>query len=446
MRSLWALSSRTLRIGKNIAWLLVFRVLGTLANLILVPIALAYVGSEGYGIWVTLFAILTSLGFLDLGLGNGLRNAFAESQLKGDAQETKAIVSSAYFVVGGLSGLFGLVFILVNPLLDWAALLNAPLGMRAELSLLAQIVVLLTCIRVSLSLIGPILLGDQRAALTGGLETAGALLAVAAVVLLDRFTSASIYMLGIAVTLAPILVLLGANAFFFSRRYRRFTPSVRFVRIDRARALLETGARFFGIAIAGTLTISASSLVVAHLFGPEGVTLYSIASKYFGVAGFGFGIVLVPFWNAYTEAFSTGETAWIRRSVRWLIRLWLGGCGVLVIMILVSDYVYRAWIGDRIDIPLSLSVAFAGYVAISGWNNIFASFINGVGRIQLQLYHAILVAMAYVPLAILLSRSAGMGIAGVVVAGSVLLFLGSLWAPLQYRRIVEGQAAGIWAR
>jgi hypothetical protein len=86
------------------------------------------------------------------------------------------------------------------------------------------------------------------------------------------------------------------------------------------------------------------------------------------------------------------------------------------------------------------------YVLISIWCNIFVNFINGTGKIQLQVIAAIAVGVLNIPLAIFFSQYCQLGIAGVILAPCVcLLPLCFVW-PMQVKRILSGNATGIWIK
>ena len=53
----------------------VARVLTLLVGIALVPLTLRYLGSERYGIWMTISATLALLNFVDFGLEDSLTNA-----------------------------------------------------------------------------------------------------------------------------------------------------------------------------------------------------------------------------------------------------------------------------------------------------------------------------------------------------------------------------------
>jgi Na+-driven multidrug efflux pump len=115
-------------------------------------------------------------------------------------------------------------------------------------------------------------------------------------------------------------------------------------------------------------------------------------------------------------------------------------------MLVVSQPVYHLWVGNKIAVPFTLSLAMAIYVTIYNWNSIFASFLNGTGRIRLQLYSSIVISVLNIPLAFVLVKYLSWGSAGVVAATSFCLFIGSIWAPIQYHKLINNTATGIWAK
>jgi O-antigen/teichoic acid export membrane protein len=187
-------------------------------------------------------------------------------------------------------------------------------------------------------------------------------------------------------------------------------------------------------------------VIIAQTLSSDAVVPYNIALKYYGVALAAFTVFLTPFWSAYTEAFTRGDTPWISMTIRKLKNAWIMLAGVLVVMTVVADRVYSFWVGHVITIPLSLSVLMAVYVLVIAWNSIFAYFINGTGKIRLQLWIATGAALAMVPIAILLVTYFNLGSQGVVLATSLCLLPGCFLWPLQVRKLVAGTARGIWSR
>ena len=84
------------------------------------------------------------------------------------------------------------------------------------------------------------------------------------------------------------------------------------------------------------------------------------------------------------------------------------------------------------------------YVLVLAWGNIFVNFINGVGKIQLQLYIGIAGTLLNIPLSYFFAKNLGMGVAGVISATIVCIAFGPIFAPIQFKKIINGTATGIW--
>jgi O-antigen/teichoic acid export membrane protein len=82
------------------------------------------------------------------------------------------------------------------------------------------------------------------------------------------------------------------------------------------------------------------------------------------------------------------------------------------------------------------------WVLINAWNGIFSHFLNGIGKLKIQLYLGITSAIINIPLAIFLGKL--IGISGVLLANVMLGFIGACIYPIQYRKIVTNKASNIW--
>jgi O-antigen/teichoic acid export membrane protein len=236
------------------------------------------------------------------------------------------------------------------------------------------------------------------------------------------------------------------NIWLFRGKYREFAPSFRFVRLEHARGLIQLGVQFFVLQLAGLVIFTSANIIITQLFGPEEVTQYNIAYKYFGIPGMAFAVLLTPFWSAYTDAFARGDIAWIRMTFRRLKQVFLLLIVAVALMVLFADHAYAIWIGHAVHIPLGLSAAMGFYVLIVAWSSIFSYFINGTGKIRLQLLVAVLMSLAMIPLALLLAGEGGWHTTGVVLAICLVLLPGAILWPLQTGKLLSGRATGIWTQ
>jgi O-antigen/teichoic acid export membrane protein len=439
-------SARTLKAKKNIAALFALRAVSILTNFLLVPLTLNYLNPTKYGIWLTLTSVLTWVNVLDIGLGTGLRNKFAEAVAKGRDDLARFYVSTSYAFIAMLAGLAILVFWVVNPMLHWAAILNTPPDMEAELSSLARIVFTFFCLRVVFGLIGTILVADQRPAMNSVLEVTANILSLLVIYFLTKSTESSLYWLGFVISSSVLLVPLLANFWYFNRKYKKYLPSVKWVNVKYARELMSLGLQFFFLQMAGIVIFSTSNIIITQFFGPAEVTPFNIAFKYYGVASMAFLMVLTPFWTAYTDAYVKKEREWIERTNRKLKNAWFAMAAGVALMTVCADRVYALWVGDQIHVPFSLSVAMACYVLIIAWSNIFAYFINSTGKLRLQLWAAVIEALLNIALAILLAKNLGLRSTGVTLATCLALLPACFVWPIQMKKLLAGTEDSIWTK
>jgi len=433
---------RSVKAKKNILASFVIKGGSIAVSLVSVPLTIHYVSPPQYGIWLTLSSMVGWFGFFDIGLGNGLRNRFAEAKAKGEDELARIYVSTTYAVLTMISLFVLLVFLVINPFLDWAQILNTEHSMAKELSYLALIVFGYFCLDFVLQLIVVVLSADQKPALASFFNFFASLLSLVIIFILTKTTSGNLIYLGVSFVGTQLIVLFSASIYFFNSQYKKYSPSRKYVKFRYAKSLMSLGVKFFILQIAAILVYQTTVIIIAQLFSPEAVVPYNIAFKYFSVIPMAFSIIITPFWSAYTEAYVKKDEVWIRKSMHHLQRIWLGFLAMGTVMLLASSFVYRLWIGTVVTVPFYLSLTIFAYIIINAWCTMYSMFLNGVGKVKLQLYSGMFGALLNVPLALLLGKH--IGIAGVVMSTLILAVLNSVWAPIQYRKIMSGTATGIW--
>jgi len=437
---------RSLKAKKNIAASFLLGGVSVLISFALVPLVLHYLNPMRYGVWLTLSSVIGFFNFFDIGLGNGLRNKFAEALAKGDHLLARTYLSTTYLMLIIIFGLFLFLFMFINPFLNWTVILNTPEDLAAELTILAYIVVAFFSLRFVFKLVGIVLVADQKPAVNNSFEPISNLIAFIIVFVLTKTTAGSLLYLGAALSLAPVVVLICASFIFYNGSYKEFRPGLRFVDFHHAKELTAIGVQFFIIQIAVVVIFYTDNVIIAQILGPEEVTPYNIAFKYFSLITMVFVTIVTPFWSAYTEAYAKGDTVWIKASTKKLIHVWLLLFIPVIFMIAVSKGFYLFWVGEEVKVPLILSLFMGLFVMICTWNDIFSYFINGTGKIRLQLHYSIIAALLNIPLSIYFAKTLKLGSPGVILATCVCLLFGSFFGPLQYAKIINNRAEGIWAK
>ncbi len=438
--------SRSVRARKQILISFFIKSISIIIGFVFVPLLLHYLGAAEYGIWLTLSSIIAWVSYFDIGLGNGLRNRFAESLAKGEYQMARIYVSTTYAGLSLIFGTFFFIFLAINPFLSWHEILKAPLSLEHELSSLVVITVGFFLLRFTLKLISIIIVADQRSAISNIFDPLSNVVSLIAILILIQYAESSLLNLGIVLGAAPVFVLAIATIYFFRKDYRDYRPSFKLINFSYFKDLTGLGIKFFIIQITVVVIMSTNNLIITQVVGPEAVASYNIAYKYFGLVLMLFTIITDTYWSAYTEAFIKKDFAWIRRVTGNLAKGWIGVLLVLALMLVFAKDFYRLWVGADVIIPFQLSAMTALFIAIYVWYIIFIIFINGTGKITLQLYVSVAVAVLNIPVSIFFASFLGMGTAGVILGSCVTYLPGAIIAPIQYHKIINSRDTGIWGK
>ncbi len=437
---------RTVKAKRHIAFSFFYRGLDLALGFLQVPLVLNYLSEEEYGIWLVLFSITEGLGFLDVGLEKGLRNKFAEALAKNEKEDAKFYISTTYATVSLIAVSFYFLFVIVNPLLNWPILLNTSPSLKGELSILAIFIFGSFAITLVLRIIITMLIADQRPSIRNLNGLFARLLKLGFLVFLIFTTKSSLLKLGIMNSIAPVITLLLLSLYYFSKDYSEYRPSISYVDFAYLKEVTNLGINFFIISIAGVILFTSDNLIITQLYGPEQVTPYQIAHKYFGLILTFFMIIVQPLWSAITDAYYLRDYKWIKKTIKTMQRVWGFAVVGIFLMLIISPFVYKIWIGERTAIPILLSVSWAIFAIVQMYYAILAHFINGVGKLRIQLILSIASVIINIPLSVLLAKVMGLGTSGIINATSISLLINILFFTIQYNKIINEKDIGIWGR
>lgn len=438
---------RSVKAKKNIVATLFIKGLSIAISLVIVPLTINYINPSRYGIWMTIISIVGWFSFFDIGLTQGLRNKFAEAKAKGNDTLAQIYVSTTYAILTIIFFLVWIIFLIVNHYLNWASILNISENMRVEISTLAVIVFTYFCLDFVLRIITTLVLADQQPAKSSLIDVLGQVFSLIFIVILVKTTEGSLIKLGIAFCLSPIIVLIGANFYFFRGAFKKYRPRFSKIKFSYAKGLFNLGVIFFIIQVAGILQFQTANIIIAQNFSTSDVTSYNIVFKYFGILTMGFNIFLAPFWSASTEAYLTNDIKWIRNGIKKYnilnIIFLIGG----LIMLASSDTVYRLWLGKgKVNIDFTLSLWGFLFVAVSLFGGKYVSFLNGISALRIQFISCTISPFLYIAVALLMIKYFQLGVYSLFIAAIIANFNGFILAPLQYYMIIIKKKKGIWVR
>lgn len=438
---------RSVKAKKNIFASFFIKGLSIGVSLLLVPLTINYVNPSQYGIWLTLSSIIGWFSFFDIGLTQGLRNKFAEAKARGDHRLAKIYVSTTYAILGIIFTVVWILFLVSNQFLNWSQILNVTDDLGPEISILALIVMTYFCLQFIFRVITTLLKANQEPAKSSLIDVLGQVTSLLIIFILVYTTQGSLVYLGLALCVSPLLILIGANVFFFRKQFRPYKPSVKSVRFSYAKDLFNLGVIFFVIQIAAIIQYQSANIIIARSFGTNEVTAYNIVYKYFNIITMVNAIFVTPLWSAATEAYLKRDFSWIKRSMRMYNLLNLALLLISVVMLLFSETIYDLWLGDgvvEIDFKLSLWGFF--FMNVGLFASKYVQFLNGISALRLQFWSSVITPFLYIGVALLLIKYFELGVYSLFIAAIISNINGFLIAPIQYFQIIFKNKKGIWVK
>lgn len=435
---------RSVKMYKNTAAMIGIRGGSMILTLISAPIMLHHVDRADYGVLLTLTSIVGWIGYMDIGLGNGLRNKLPEFLAKRDFQSAKKVVSSCYATLAIYIAIIITIFLLASPFIDWLSVFNSSTSDANEIRKLTNVVFTAFCIQFLIGLINTILFAYQMPAFQSIFTFVGQFISlIALIVQVYIFNVTSVLHIGAINCLIPPLVLFVGSIVLFRTKFKEIAPSFSFVKFQSVKSILSLGVKFFILQMITIILFQANSIIIAKIVNPEAVVEYNLAFKYISLLTMIFNIVITPVWSATTDAYVRKDFNWIRKTISFSRKICILTIVVGIVMVAVSKFVYNIWLGnDAIDISYETTGLIFLYISFEMLYKVYGTIINGTGKIFAQMILTGIIAMLYIPLAIMLGRM--FGLSGVLIANVIVFAMNYTWSKIQCTKLANQTATGIW--
>jgi O-antigen/teichoic acid export membrane protein len=393
-----------------------------LTMLISVPLTVRYLGTERYGLWMTISSVVLMLGFADLGMGSGLMNAISGAHGKDDRQAAQNFVSSAFFLLSMMSVLVLAAFALAYSFIPWTGVFNIKSSLAArEVGPAMAILVCCFALNMPLGVVQRIQMGYQEGYVNSLWQGLGSVIGLIGI-LLVVYLQAGLYWLVLAVGGSQVIAAgLNGLALFRSKRPWLF-PRFRRVTAAAARRILHLGLLFFVLQVVGVITIQADNLIIAHMLGLNEVSQYAVVLQLFMFAPNLLSMVLMPLWPAYGEAIARGDISWVKKT--WFRSISISfavNTSAVLILIIFGKQIVHLWVGPQINPSLGLLMVMGLYILLNSIGGPCAMLLNGANVIKFQVICALFVGLAKLPISIGLVRM--MGLPGVILGTATALLL-----------------------
>ena len=437
-------SDRTQKANWNTFLSLFFRGASILLSFTLVPLTIDYIKPDIYGVWLTLSSLVGWIAMLDIGISNGLKNKLSESLAAKNYAQGKMYVSTTYLIIGFIAIGLVCIYLIFHQLVNWQSVFNSPFISENKLRKVVSIVAILFLLKFVADIINVVAAAFQMVAVSSFLLFLSNLGLTLSVWILSKTTEPNLVFLAVCLSLIPLLITVISSLFLFNTSFKNVKPSLKKINFKQSRGILSLGWQFFVLQIVVIIIFQTDNIIIAQFFEPKQVTNFNVAYKYYSILAIVFSIVIAPYWTAFNEAYFKNEISWIKSSIRKLITFFLASILASILMIAVSASFFRMWVGNEVKISISLSIWLCLYIAIMNWSSIFSNFLNGIGKIRLQMILAPLVGVINIFLSIFFIKVWHLDIISIPIANLLSLSIGAFLGFYQYKKIISNNATGIW--
>ena len=388
-------------------------------SLVAIPLFLATVGTDGYGLMVTVMAFMGYLGFADAGLSWGSMILIAQAQGRDDKAGIAQIVRHSAVLAAGSGALvlLALAVILVAAAVGWRLPMFAGHPQADRLILIAG---LQLALNLQFGIVYNLFQGLQEGYWTAVYSGLGRLVGLIGAMVAAWLTHSVAVMMGVQLAFTVLCgVAAAAHAW---RRHRWAFAAGAWNDRQQYRAQLRIGAKNFMLQIGRTLSGTAPVLGISAILGPAMVPLYTVPNTLLTLCFMPFNSWSASMQSAYGEAWVAGARDWVRGAFRLSLErgLVLGGLGVALFFGLGDNFIRlwthgRLWLDPAVAASIAAIVTFgalltAGQYLLTGLNlhrrAAFAEIANG------------LLSLALVGLAV---HWLGLGAVGLGVVGAALV-------------------------
>lgn len=423
-------------INKNIALGLVYKPLSMILSYLYIPVVLAYLGDEKYGVWATVLSVLSWISLFDIGIGNGLRNKLAENFKDYDSLKIRKYVSSAYIMLTIIVMALMTATIILFSFVNWESFFKVETNFNDNLTVVMNISVICMCVSFVMEICKSIYLALQKNHITNlmGLVQQGVMFF--SVVILKNCTNGNLVFVAIAYGISNLVVELFFTLKLFKGN-KDFIPQIKYFSREEAKATTGLGIQFFIVQIAAMILYATDNIIITQICGPIQVTPYTTANKLFSMIIAVFSIMIAPYWSAITIRKVDGDIAGIKKAEKKMLCLWGIATVGCVFLTVVFKPIVRIWLQRDMAFQPGLIPLMAVYAIVCTWNAVYSQIGNGLSLMKISVIIAIVQSFVNVVASIFLGAVLGMESVGVLLGTVIAMLVSSIVMPIYIKRYLS---------
>lgn len=382
-----------------------------LISFISVPLTVHYLGTERYGVWITLSSLLTWIAMTDFGLaGNALVNLVADANGKDDRVLAQEHTASAFWALTGLSALIGLAFLVSFNWIPWRAVFRVSEVMSTgELNWACGLTLAMFVVGLPFNMLYSVYSAYQDGFVSNVWAIASNIAALLGLILVTHFHG-GLPALIFAISGTRNLVNLANGFYLFGHRYRWLVPKVSAVRWESLHRLFGLGGKYMITQLASLGIFQSQPMLITQMFGPAEVTIFVVAQKIITLPNDLCYMATAPLISAYSEAKARGDWGWIRGAFRnSAIACVVFGIASTAFIGLLAKPLIRIWAGSAAVPSTPLILWLCIYTVFGTLSHATGQMLCGLERVGKLALSLVLCAFGVVGFGFLFGRWWGLG-------------------------------------
>jgi O-antigen/teichoic acid export membrane protein len=329
-------------------------------RLFTVPLLLRYLGTERYGLWMTIASASAYMSLLDLGTVSALTNRLTRcfARQRNDVAAAYLRAASRALAIAAAAALC--ISVIAIAIVDWPTLfaLTSPQAVR-EVRATLTIAVILASLQLAFAAMLRVPYTMQQGALSERYQLGGNLLSLAGIIVAVA-TGASLPVLAAALMVGPVAASLAVALHLRASGLlpRSAVSSRRIWRL--VRVLARAGGPFVVMQVVSTLLFAAQFPILAFYHGAAAVAPYALLTQLMMGLQTPLTVAQQPLWTRIAALRDTGDAAGIARVVKQYLAVALAFSTIAgVALIIFASPLISFLSSTHVSLPLDLRLAFA---------------------------------------------------------------------------------------
>jgi O-antigen/teichoic acid export membrane protein len=350
------------------------------SQLVALPLAIASLGIDRFGIYAMLVAVLNWMNLAGVAITPGLTVKIVSANSAGDHDLEARVFTTAFLfsLLVAASMFMGLQAVFQTIGFD-ILFGSAALPYRNEVAFGLQFLAVFTSLSIVLSIVEAAQAGYQNQHINNLLVTLGSLLSIIAVFVVVR-QQPTIPNLILSIFGIPLIArALNVLHLFWHRCY--LLPWRGRFSIDLLLKMITTGSAFL-LTLFGTFLYQSFSIYwVGRELGSAAAAQMSVMMMVLNISGSILITVTQPLWPAIQDSVNRDDRAWVVSAYRRILHTLVPYIALAGLALVISgEYILGFWLKSDVHIDITMRLLWGVYFFIVAWEHLNYTVLIGMSR------------------------------------------------------------------